>query len=367
MNEVQGSPAEKAGARALMRTGLRVVAALAALGVAWLAREVLLLGFFAVVLAVVLSFPVKLLARFLPRGVAVVAVLLVGLGLAAGLGAATAPTLTRQLEQVAETGPRAIQKARRWLEGLERKVGVAVAPRAPASEGGRSQGGGGGDGDDIQPVAKLAEVGLSAAGGVVRTLVKLLLIVVLAAFLVYEPDVYRRGLRRLVPREREQDFDELWTRLGSGLRHWVGGILVSMILMGTLTALGLLACGIQGWLLLGVLTFLGTFVPYLGAVASAVPGLLVALAQSPRHFLLALAVYVGVHIAEGYLVEPVVMRRAVEIKPGLLLTFQALAGAVFGIVGVVVATPALACLQVAVGLLWVERRLGKTASANADA
>ncbi len=129
--------------------------------------------------------------------------------------------------------------------------------------------------------------------------------------------------------------------------------------MGTLTALGLLAIGIEDWFLLGVLTFLGTFVPYVGAVASAVPGLLVALGQSPRHFALAVLVYLGVHVVEGYIVEPLVMRRAVELKPALLLFGQGLLGALFGALGFVVATPLIVAGQVLLDYLWVERRLRK--------
>jgi predicted PurR-regulated permease PerM len=55
-------------------------------------------------------------------------------------------------------------------------------------------------------------------------------------------------------------------------------------------------------------------------VSSAVPGLLVGLAQSPNHFFMALGVYVGVHVIEGYLVQPYVMRRAVERRIQALLS-----------------------------------------------
>ena len=115
----------------------------------------------------------------------------------------------------------------------------------------------------------------------------------------------------------------------------------------------------QGWVLLGLLTFFGTFVPYVGAVSSSVPGLLIGLGQSPNHFFMALAVYVGVHVIEGYLVQPVVMRRAVETNPALLF-FQALMGALFGLLGLIVATPLLTVLQIIVTTLWIEGRLHRS-------
>ena len=148
--------------------------------------------------------------------------------------------------------------------------------------------------------------------------------------------------------------------LGVALAHGVAlAIVVSMTIMGTLAAIGLRIAGIHDWLLLGFLTFLGTFVPYVGAIASALPGLLVALAQSPQHALYALLVYVAVHVIEGYLIAPLVMKRAVEVKPALLLAGQGAFAAIFGIPGTVIATPALVCAQTLIGYLWTERKLGK--------
>ena len=72
-----------------------------------------------------------------------------------------------------------------------------------------------------------------------------------------------------------------------------------------------------------------------------------------------LGVYVGVHVIEGYLVQPIVMRRAVEANPALLLFFQALMGALFGLLGLIVATPLLTVLQITVTTLWIEGRLHK--------
>jgi predicted PurR-regulated permease PerM len=190
-------------------------------------------------------------------------------------------------------------------------------------------------------------------------LTTVVLVIVLGAFLVSDPDTYRKGIRSLVPRSHEEVFDEAWRRAGGGLRRWVGGILVSMTIMGTLAAAGLALAGIHDWLLLGLLTFLGTFVPYVGAVASAIPGLLIAATQSPKHLLFAALVYLGVHLVEGYLVEPLIMRRAVHLKPAVLLVSVGALSAIFHLPGIIVATPLLVCAQALVDYLWVERSLGK--------
>jgi predicted PurR-regulated permease PerM len=114
-----------------------------------------------------------------------------------------------------------------------------------------------------------------------RAVAGALYVVVLGFFLVGTRPHLQRAIRRLIPAARLPEFDELWVRLGGTLRRWTGGVLVSMTIMGAVTGLGLWIAGISSPLLLGVVTFCGTFIPYLGALASAIPGLAIALSQSP--------------------------------------------------------------------------------------
>ncbi len=350
--------AARFNARFALQWSAAAVALLSLAAGIWLARSILMLGFVAVLLAVVLSFPVGWLERVLHRrGLAVIVVLLVGGGALGALGYSAAGPLSEEAAVVLQSAPRTVRSLRSWLDRVQ--------------HGGEGSAGGAGarsrEGAPPVQLERAAEIALPAIGAGLATVTKVVLVVVLAAFLVNEPEVYRRGLRRLVPPRREGLFDSLWTKLGVGLRRWVGGIVVSMVIMGALTAGGLAAAGIENWALLGTLTFVGTFVPYLGAVASAVPGLLVAAGQSPTHLLLALAVYVGVHLVEGYIVEPFIMRRAVELKPALLLGGLAVFGAILGPLGIVIATPAMVCLQIIVEHVWVERMLHKEAQPGAPA
>lgn len=72
--------------------------------------------------------------------------------------------------------------------------------------------------------AQVAQKAAPALFTALEGLTKVVLVVVLAAFLAYEPDIYRRGIRRLVPPQREATFDELWARLPRELSRWIGGI-----------------------------------------------------------------------------------------------------------------------------------------------
>jgi predicted PurR-regulated permease PerM len=311
------------------------------------AAGILLLGFLAVLLATLLSVPIELFARVMPRPLALILTVVLVVGLVVGLGLIAVPVLSTQVGRFVEQVPVALGRLSAWWEDLHRTRGMPPMP---------------GPG----PLARLtgeAETlltrALPFAVSVGSVLFTIFLLFVLALFLAYAPRSYLEAVRALVPREHEPLLDEAWRRLGITLRQWMIGIFLSMIFMGSLAAVGLLVAGIDGWFLLGILTFLGTFVPYVGALVSAVPGLVVGLAQSPRHFVYALLVYVGVHVAEGYVASPFIMKYSVRLQPGLLLFWQLLVGGVFGLPGVIVATPLLACAQAAVTYFYVERRLGK--------
>ncbi len=325
------------------------------LGAAWFvlaAAGALFAGFLGVLLAILFGYPTRLLARAMPRGVAVVVTLAAFCGLLAGIGFVSIPTLADQTRQLAKQLPRAADQLENWLSQVEQRTEIPGVAGSDEVTDSLKKGA-------IDLASNLASRSVPAALTVVELVSAAVLVVILAAFLVHRPDSYAEGLRSLVPREHEGTFDELWRRLGAALGHWLAGMLVGMVLMGLLAAAGTWAIGLQGWPMLGAITFVATSVPYLGAIASAIPGLILGLAMDPAHFLYALLVYLGVHVVEGYVVQPLVMKRAVELRPGFLLFWQFLMGTAFGIPGIIVATPLLVTAKVVVGYLWIERRLGK--------
>lgn len=333
-----------------------MIGILAVLAIAILVRDILLLGFVGVLFSVLLSYPVGLFSRWMSRGFATLLVVVLTLGATAEFSRLLAPRISEQFRSALKSLPSAANQVEDWFHHIQSTSPVVGQLPQGANVAQRL-------GDKIsQFVDTAAQAAIPAAKGIVEFASVLVFVFVMAAFLVYQPQSYRRGLKNFVPRQYEHIYDETYDRLGVGLRHWLGGIFVAMILMGGFCATGLAIAGINDWLLLGSLTFLGTFVPYLGAISSAVPGLLVALSQSPRHFLYACIVYLGVHLLEGYIVQPFIMKRAVELKPVVLLMGQAILTTLFGVLGAVVAAPLLVCIQIVLEYLYVERYLDKGGS-----
>jgi predicted PurR-regulated permease PerM len=335
-----------------IRVGITLIGILCLLGIAILVRHFLVLGFIGVLFAVLLSYPVGLLSRWMPRGLSTLIVLFVTLASAAQLSALVAPKLGEEFHSALKALPSALTRLEDSLYRIQKSSPVNQLPQGANVKEKLSE-------EISQWMDSIANAAIPAAKGVVEGVSIIVFVFFMAAFLVYQPELYRKGLRRLISRRYESIFDETVEQLTVGLRHWVGGIIIAMAMMGSFCALGLAISGINDWLLLGLLTFFGTFIPYLGAIASAIPGLLVALSQSPRHFIYACFVYLGVHLIEGYLVQPFIMKRAVELKPVVLLLGQSIMVTLLGPLGAIVAAPLLVCIQIAVEVLYVEHYLGK--------
>lgn len=185
-----------------------------------------------------------------------------------------------------------------------------------------------------------------------------IVVVFVGLFAAADPGTYRRGVLALLPRSRRQRVGEVLDEMAAVLRWWLVGQLVAVVLIALSMWLGLALIGMPGALLLGLQAGLVNFIPYLGPVIGAVPIGLAAMAQGTTMVLWALGVHVAVQTVEGYVLAPLIQRRAVDLPPVLTLAAVAVFGTLFGALGVALATPLVAALKVAVQRLYIEDRLG---------
>ncbi len=146
--------------------------------------------------------------------------------------------------------------------------------------------------------------------------------------------------------------------MGIQLKWWLVGRLVAMASVGLLAGAGLWLIGVPQFLVLALVAALFTAIPFIGPILGAVPGVLVALVQGPQAALWAVAVYTVAQMVENYLVTPLVQQRMVNLPPVVAIAAVTLVGALFGMLGLIVATPMAVALIAAVRMLYVEDVLG---------
>jgi predicted PurR-regulated permease PerM len=195
-----------------------------------------------------------------------------------------------------------------------------------------------------------------AVGGAITNLV---LVVIAGVFLASEPRLYRRGFLKLFPEDRHEAMAHAFDNTARALHLWLLGQLASMLIIGAFTWLGLWLVGVPSALMLGVIAGLAEFVPLLGPIFSAVPGLLLALLISPETALWALVVYVGIQQIESNLITPLVERRAVSLPPVVTLFGVLAMGVTFGFLGLLLSAPLTVVTYVLIKQLYVRDTLGQ--------
>jgi predicted PurR-regulated permease PerM len=150
----------------------------------------------------------------------------------------------------------------------------------------------------------------------------------------------------MLPLRHRHKFYIISNRVGSTLRRLLFGRLVGMLFEGIFTFIMLSLGGVPMAALLGLLTGLLAFLPNIGAIISGVLMVSVGFSAGTNEGLWAIFVYFFVQNVDGYLVVPYIARRTVDLAPALVLAAQLLFGALFGILGLLLADPILATLKV---------------------
>jgi predicted PurR-regulated permease PerM len=120
-----------------------------------------------------------------------------------------------------------------------------------------------------------------------------------------------------------------------------------MLLIGTLTGLGLWLLGVPHALLLGIVAGLLELIPYLGPwISGAIAVLVTLVAVDPFKALQVVILFIIIQEVEGNLVQPLVMSWAVHIDPLLVLIAIVVGAEALGLVGAVIAVPVAGMAQV---------------------
>lgn len=207
------------------------------------------------------------------------------------------------------------------------------------------------------PAAQMSARVTQAVSTTLGGLANFAIIVFVGLYLAINPGWYQRGLLRLFPPPRRARVREMLSAIGHTLRWWLLGRAVGMVIVGTLTTIGLWLLDVPLALALGVIAGAFDFVPFVGPIVAAAPGIMIASEGGSTQVMYVAMLYFGIQILEGYVFTPLIEQRSVRLPPALTISAQVLLGVLVGALGVVLATPLTAVMTVLVKGLYIEDTL----------
>jgi predicted PurR-regulated permease PerM len=200
-----------------------------------------------------------------------------------------------------------------------------------------------------------------------QILIVLLTVFFGATFTLMNPRPILSAMFSMVPERHHDQALIIMHRIGKFIPGWVGTTLLGMLTIGLLVFLLMLP--IFGWmdaLVLGLIACILEVVPFLGPILSAVPAILLALGKGGLTPLWVLLAYIVVQAVENNLILPFIMARAMKLHPLAVIFSMLLCVAAFGVLGVLVAAPLVAIVNIFHDEFYRKRFLPTTTDADLD-
>jgi len=323
---------------------------LAALLLVWVARDLVLLVGYSVLLAYALlpivaaiERPLRTRGPRIPRGVAAAVVMLGLVTIVGWLLALAVPRVASQAARFASGAPEAMTQFARDMHvyGAAHGIGAWLDPAIEdlqANVSGVSQ-------NLAGTLAGWAGKGLGGIGQVLE----LALLPFLAFYLLAESTAVQVSALRFVPEGAHSEVVRLGGAVDRALRSYVRGQAIVCLVMGVTVGATLALLGSPLALLLGLLVGFAEVIPYLGFLVASIAIALAGLSVSPLHALAGVVAYVVINWVVGAFVTPRVMGRYLKMHP-FIVTVSILAGIqVFGPAGALLGLPGAAMIQAVIG------------------
>jgi len=327
----------------IARWSLRL--ALVALGatlIGWLITQlwsIVLPVLLAVILATVLWPPTDWLRRHrFPPALAAATVLLGGMVVLAGLITLITTSVSGSIPEIAASASSGIRAIQQWLSGPPLNLAQGQLDAALQTATTELQ----------QSVSTITTGVLTGIGSVASGVITALLTLVLAFLFVKDGPRFLPWLRSVVGDDGGGHVAEVFTRIWKTVGDFIRVQAVVALVDGVLIGIGLLVLGVPLAIPLAVLTFLGGFVPIVGALVAGTLSVLVALVSNGfTTALIVLAIILFVQQVEGNVLQPILQGRSLRLHAAVVLLAVAAGGTLYGIAGAFLSVPMTAAAAVA--------------------
>lgn len=175
---------------------------------------------------------------------------------------------------------------------------------------------------------------------------EILIGLIIGFYMLIDFDNITNQLIKIIPRKHQREVVKLLNNVGVEVRKTVNGTLLVASMVFVCDTIGFAIVGLDAALLIGLFCGITDLIPYIGPYIGTGVAALLGFTQSPIIGIGVLIIAIIVQLLESYVLQPVVMSKATELHPVVIIVGLLVFGYLFGIIGMLVATPCLAIIKV---------------------
>jgi predicted PurR-regulated permease PerM len=334
---------ERDFARRMLQTVLTVAAVAVGLFTLWAAREAILLIYISALIAMGFSPLVREIERpnaasrrrRVPRWLAILAIYLVIVGAFVLFGLMVIPPLVAQADALWDTLPAEFNRLQMFL--VRRKLMTRTITLAEAVQSAPT----GASGNAVETLFVALSSVIGGVFGVITVLI-------LSFYLLIEANSMFDYVVRFVPAGRRADVSSAARDAVTKVSAWLRAQFLLAAVMGLFAAVGLGLMGVPYFYVVALVAALGETIPIVGPIIGGIAAVAVASTVSAKLALAVGAFFFVLHQLEANVLVPKVMERRVGVSPVAVMAALLIGGALWGVVGAILAIPTAAILSVIV-------------------
>ena len=176
--------------------------------------------------------------------------------------------------------------------------------------------------------------------------INLVLGLMVGFYLLYDFNKVNDFIFNLLPESIKYGYKDLTNRINTSLRSYVQGVLLVMFLVFITQSIGLTIAGLEAPILFALFCAVTDIIPYFGPYIGGIPAVIVGFTISPITGICVLISIVIVQLLENNFYQPLIMGHTMKLHPVTIMIGLLIFEHFFGILGMVVATPVIACIKV---------------------
>ena len=197
---------------------------------------------------------------------------------------------------------------------------------------------------------------LSLGRSIISGGLNVLLGMMIGFYILYDFDKVNQSIYSFIPTNWKKGYEELTKRINTSLRSYVQGVLLVMILVFITQSIGLSIAGMEAPFLFALFCAVTDIIPYFGPYIGGIPAVIVGFTISPITGICVVISILVVQLLENNFYQPLIMGHAMKLHPVAIMVGLLVFQHFFGILGMIIATPCIACLKVI--LVFILERTG---------